>query len=110
MVRGEQMFRLRGAVSMQERMHRLGQYYTVSWKNDRPDEGAMRVVMDYQQAATGSKTLHMHRDLPAGKSSGRVEFKVAGEAYRVGGRVLAWRVKLLRGGTVVDEKHSYLWR
>ncbi|MBT8036756.1 MAG: hypothetical protein KJO21_04345 [Verrucomicrobiae bacterium] len=110
MVRGEQMYRLRGAITMEERQHRLGQYYTVNWKNDHMGQGEMKVVMDYQQAATGSKVLRMSRDLPADKVSGRVEFHVTGESYRAGGRVLAWRIRLLRGDQVVEEKRSYLWR
>ncbi len=96
---------------MEERRQRLGQYYTVRWKNDQPELGGrLKVVMDYQQSATGSKVLQMHRDLPSGETSGKVEFKVSGEAYRVGGRVLAWRIRLMRGRKVLAEKHSYLWR
>ena len=110
MVRGEQMYRLRGAVTLEERQRRLGQYYTVSWKNDQAAQGPMTVVMDYQQAATGSQVLRMSRDLPAGQTSGRVEFQVTGESYRIGGRVLAWRIRLLRADEIVAEKRSYLWR
>jgi hypothetical protein len=110
MVRGEQLYRLRGAVTMEELQHRLGQYYTVSWKNDHMAQGGMKVVMDYQQAATGSKVLRMSRDLPVDESSGRIEFQVTGESYRIGGRVLAWRIRLQRGDQVVAEKRSYLWR
>lgn len=109
MVRGEQMYRLRGAVSLEEREARFGQYYTVAWKNDVA-AGSTRIVMDYQQTATGSKTLRMSRDLPAGQASGRVEFKVTGESYRTGGRVLAWRIRMVRAGKVIAEKRSYLWR
>lgn len=110
MVRGEQMYRLRGAVTLEERQRRLGQYYTVSWKNDQAAQGPMTVVMDYQQAATGSQVLRMSRDLPAGQTSGSVEFQVTGESYRIGGRVLAWRIRLLRADEIVAEKRSYLWR
>ncbi len=110
MVRGEQMYRLRGAVTLEERRHRLGQYYTVSWKNEQMAQGPMKVVMDYQQAATGSRVLRMSRELPADRASGRVEFQVTGESYRIGGRVLAWRIRLLRGDELVAEKRSYLWR
>ncbi len=110
MVRGEQAYRLRGAVTMEERKSRLGQYYTVSWKNDRPSGGPMKVVMDYQQATSGSDVHQMKRDLPSGESEGRVEFKVIGNPYLVGGRVLAWRIRLLRDGEIIADKRSYLWR
>lgn len=108
MVRGEQLYRLKGAVTLEERKERLGNYYTVTWRA----MGAQptRLVMDYQQAATGSKVLRMSRDLPLKKSGGKVEFKVTGDAYNHGGRVLAWRIRLLRGDHVLAEKRSYLWR
>lgn len=110
MVRGEQMYRLRGAVTMEERKARLGQYFTVHWKNDQSGSQPLKVVMDYYQAATGSRLKQMSRELPAGQTEGRIEFRVAGEDYRVGGRVLAWRVRLLRAGKVIAEQHSYLWK
>ena len=110
MVRGEQAYRLRGAVTMEERKSRLGQYYTVSWKDESRSGGPMKVVMDYQQATTGSSVHQMKRDLPSGELAGRVEFEITGNAYLEGGRVLAWRIRLLREGEIIAEKRSYLWR
>jgi len=112
MARGEQQYRLRGAVTMEERVSRLGHYYSVSWKNPQADVGRedLKLVMDYQQTATASKVLRMSRDLPDDVESGKMEFQIADEAYRVGGRVLAWRVQLLRGGRMIGEKQSYLWK
>lgn len=110
MVRGEQMNRLRGAVSIEEQRKRLGQYYTVSWQNTGNHPGPLKIVMEYQQAATGSKILKMSRDLPANEISGVAEFAVNGDAYLKGGRILAWRISMLSGNKVVAEKHSYLWK
>ena len=110
MLRGEQMYYLRGAVSYQERRERLGQYYTVNWENDGKYAEPLKIVMDYQQAATGSEVLSMSKDLPAGERNGVVEFSVAGESYRTRGRVLAWRVQMFSAGKVVAEKRSYLWK
>ena len=110
MTRGEQMYRLRGAVTMEERVSRLGHYYTVDWKNDQEGVGNLKVVMDYQQAATASKVLRMSREIAENEGSGKVEFLVTGEAYRVGGQVLAWRVQLFSDSRVIAEKHSYLWK
>lgn len=108
MVRGEQMYRLKGAVTLEERKERLGDYYTVTWAalGAQPT----RVVMDFQQAATGAKVIRMSQDLPAAASEGKVEFQVTGDAYHQGGRVLSWRIRLLQGETVLAEKRSYLWR
>lgn len=110
MARGDQLYRLRGAVTLEEREARLGHYYTVAWRNDQPGTGDLKVVMDYQQAATASKTLRMSHKVSGEEESGKVEFKIAGEDYRVGGTVLAWRVRLMRGERVIAEDNSYLWR
>ena len=108
MVRGEQMYRLKGAVTLEERRERLGDYYTVTWKaiKTRPT----RVVMDYQQAATGAKVLQQSVDLTEGSTGGKVEFAVIGSDYNNGGRVLAWRIRLMQGSSTIAEKRSYLWR
>ena len=110
MVRGKQMHRMRGAVTIEERSQRLGQYYSVSWKNDGSTTGPLKIVMDYQQSATGAKVLTMSKDLPAGEAAGRVEFIVSGESYRTNGRVLAWRIRMMSGSEVISEKRSYMWR
>ena len=110
MVRGEQMYRMRGAVSREERSHRLGQYYSVRWKKDSNAGAAVKIVMDYQQAATGSKVLSMWQELPAAETNGLTEFSVSGESYRTGGRVLAWRIRMISGDSVLSEKRSYMWK
>jgi len=110
MVRGEQMHRMHGAVTFEERSQRLGQYYSVSWKNDGSTTVPLKIVMDYQQSATGAKVLTMSKDLPGGEEAGRVEFIVSGESYRTNGRVLAWRIRMMSGSKVISEKRSYMWR
>ena len=108
MVRGEQMYRLKGAVTLEERKERLGDYYTVTWKaiKSRPT----RVVMDYQQAATGAKILQQSHNIAPGATGGKVEFSVIGSDYNNGGRVLSWRIRLMQGDSTIAEKRSYLWR
>lgn len=110
MARGEQLYRLRGAVTMEERKSRLGHYYSVDWTNDQVGGDDLKVVMDYQQATTASKVLRMSRDVSGSEASGKVEFHITGEVYRAGGRVLAWRVQLLRGNEVLAEQRSYMWK
>jgi hypothetical protein len=112
MARGEQMYRLRGAVTMVERRSRLGHYYSVDWKKGATtgNTADLSVEMDYLQSATASKVLHMSCKLPKDAVSGKVEFQVTGESYRVGGQVLAWRIRLMQGDRVLAEKRSYLWK
>lgn len=110
MVRGEQLYRLRGAVTTAERTNRLGHYYTVYWNNLGSGEGDAKIIFDYQQATTASKVLTRSLALPTGLDSGSVEFRITGEAYQQGGRVLAWRARLIQNGKVIAVKRSYLWR
>ena len=110
MIRGEQQYRLKGAVTNTERQSRLGQYYTVRWQSVDRATSSLRIVMDYEQAATGAKKLQMIQELPANEDSGTIEFQITGENYRKNGRVLSWRVRLMDGSQIIDEKRSYLWR
>ena len=109
MVRAEELKRFYGAVTMEEREQRLGDYYTVSWSGPAGQEAqSVRVVFEYRQAATGAKVLKMEEERP-GTARGQVEFTVTGETFQEGGRVLAWRIWLYRGGELVDTERSYLW-
>lgn len=107
MARMEKHRRLLGAVSLEQRRERLGQYYTVLW-NDAAAGTPVTVTFEYQQG--GSRVKRMTRDFPADAVEGRAEFGVTGDDYFENGRVLAWRVTLERGGTEVASRHSYLWQ
>ena len=109
-VRGEELKRLHGAVTPEERRNRLGHYYSMRWDGPAGRESEpVRMVFEYRQAVTGSKVLHMEQTLP-GAARGTAEFHVNGPAYQKGGRVLSWRVRMYRGGDLVDTKRSYMWR
>lgn len=110
MIRAEKNRALYGAVSMEERKQRLGQYYTVLW-NDPPGagNGEVEVVFEFQQGGSGSKIKKRSHRFPAGDHSGKAVFSVIGDDYFKGGKVLTWKVSLLRGGRVLATKQSYLW-
>lgn len=109
MVRGEQLRLLHGSVGINERAQRLGQYYTVLW-HDATGSGPVEVIFEYQQGGTASRVKRFAQRFPAGETSGKVEFSVIGDDYHQGGRVLAWRCKLLRDGRELASRHSYLWQ
>jgi len=109
MVRGEIQQRMYGAVSDSERRDRLGQYYTVQWWDQSEVGSPAELVFDYQQAATGSEVKREVRGFDAEATSGQAEFRFVGEEFRKDGRVLAWRVALMRGGYELASKQSYLW-
>lgn len=111
MVRMEKGRLLRGAVSMEERRQRLGQYYTLIWNDPNgAGTGEVEVVFEYQQGATASQVKRMTRTFPATDTHGTADFSVIGDDYFKGGKVLAWKAIVSRGGRELESRQSYLWR
>jgi hypothetical protein len=111
MVRMEKSRRLRGAVSMEERRQRLGQYYTILWSDPAgAGQGKVEVVFQYQQGASASRVKRMSKEFPASDAEGIVEFAVVGDDYFKGGKVLAWKATVSRGGRELAAQRSYLWQ
>ncbi|MFN9408922.1 MAG: hypothetical protein ACK6AY_06340 [Akkermansiaceae bacterium] len=107
MLRHERIRRFHGAVSMEERRQKLGQYYTILWQ---ADAGAKKeVLFEYQQAKSGSLIKTMKLQLDASASSGKEEFTVIGDNYFDNGRVMTWKVSLIVDGQTISSKQSYLW-
>jgi hypothetical protein len=50
------------------------------------------------------------RKFDANATEGKAEFRIVGDDYVKGGRVLAWRISLVRGGKEISHRHSYLWQ
>lgn len=111
MVQNEKLRRLHGAVSIEERKQRLGQYYAVLWNAVAAAENAKEkeIVFRYQQGASGSRIKEMRRTLPTGSPSGKEEFSIIGDNYLKNGRVLAWKIDLTANGKTIASKQSYLW-
>ena len=113
MVRGEVQRYLHGAVTVEERSQKIGQYYHVTWKQS--DQltaglaGKTEVVFEYLQAASGSmvKRIVQRAQSPAHADA---YFTIAGKDYAKNGRVLAWRVSVHNNGEALGSKQSYLWR
>ena len=106
-IRGEMNKRLHGAVTLEEREARKGQYYDISW-NGLSGLGAVRVVFEYRQVIGGADVRKIEKTMPSSRE-GKLEVRVTGDAYQKGGRVLAWRVTLFDGVKSVAQKQSYLW-
>lgn len=105
MILHEKNSRLYGAVTLQEREERLGQYITVLW-HAKPSSGR-EILFRYRQG--GSRIKEMRRALPAEAASGSEEFNVIGKDYLHNGRILAWKLDLLSNGVTKASKQSYLW-
>ncbi len=109
MVQNEKLRRLHGAVSVEERKQRLGQYYTILW-NDPKTVGIRReIVFRYQQGGSGSRIKEMRRTLSPEAFEGKEEFTVIGDEYFENGRVLAWKIDFTANGETIASKQSYLW-
>ncbi|MES2924103.1 MAG: hypothetical protein V4819_21305 [Verrucomicrobiota bacterium] len=111
MVKMEKGRRLLGAVSMEERRGKLGQYYTLLWNDPAGvGQGEVEVMLQYQQGATASRVKRMVRSFPASDSQGSAEFAIIGDDYFKGGKVLAWKATLRRGKREIASRQSYLWQ
>lgn len=110
MLRGEKSRLLHGAVSMAERRDRLGQYYTILWSDaDGAGSGPVEVRFEYRQGASGSRIKTRSETFSPETSSGKAVFSIIGDDYFKRGKVISWKVTLLRGGNVLSTKHSYMW-
>ena len=107
MVQNEKLRRLYGAVSMEERKARLGQYYTVLWSD--PDTAGLKREIRFQYRQGGSRIKTMTRSLSACQSTGKEEFSIIGDDYFKNGRVLAWKIDFTAEGGTIASKQSYLW-
>jgi hypothetical protein len=110
MVRMEKLRRLHGALTAAERNDRLGHYYTMHWSDPAgAGKGEIEIVFEYQQGSTASQVKRQWQRFASSDRSGKAEFRVTGDDYLKGGRVLAWKATLKRGGREIESHHSYLW-
>jgi hypothetical protein len=112
MVRMEKLRRLHGALTAAERNDRLGHYYTMHWSDPAgagKGKGEIEIVFEYQQGSTASQVKRQWQRFASSDRSGKAEFRVTGNDYLKGGRVLAWKATLKRGGREIASHHSYLW-
>lgn len=111
MVRMEKQRHLHGAVSMEERRQRLGQYYSLVWQDSKGvGTDKVKLTFRYQQGATASKIKEIVKYANAEEASGTVEIAVIGDDFSKNGKVLAWKATVERGGCLVAARQSYLWK
>jgi hypothetical protein len=103
----ERNYRLFGAVTKLDQHQRFGNYFDFFWRAQRPADLTAR--LEYRQ-----EKLHGHvqaQEVSCGHVQGshKTSFRVIGDDYFDGGRVLAWRCVLIENGRIVAQTRSYLW-
>ncbi len=103
----ERQYRLYGAVTKLDQHQRFGNYFDFFWRARRPAD--LTVRLEYRQ-----ENLHAHvqaQEISYQNVHGnhKTEFKVVGDDYFDGGRVIAWRCLLVENGKIVAENRSFLW-
>ncbi len=97
-----------GAVSKKEIVDRFGHYYAFFWKaSDRT--GPVTVRFEYLQAKSGLSKRVQEQVVEDIHRSNISKFQVTGHEYQKSGRVIAWRVSILRGKEVLVSQQSALW-
>jgi hypothetical protein len=103
----ERQYRLFGAVTKFDQHQRFGNYFDFFWRAKEPAN--LTVRLEYRQ-----EKLHAHvqaQEISYSNIRGnhKTEFRVIGDDYFDGGRVIAWRCLLMREGRIVAEERSFLW-
>ncbi len=104
----ERQYYLHGAVTKAQIMDRFGHYYTVFWKAD-DRTGPVTVRFEYQQALSGLSKRVQEQIVDDIHRNNISKFQVTGEEYRKSGRVISWRVSVLRGKEELVSQQSALW-
>jgi hypothetical protein len=97
-----------GAVTKKEIVDRFGHYYAFFWKAD-DRTGPVTVKFEYQQALSGLNKRTQLLVVDNIRRSNISKFQVISTEYQKRGRVIAWRVSVLRGKEELVSQQSALW-
>ena len=103
----ERQYRLFGAVTNLDRHQRFGDYFDFFWRARRPANLIVR--LEYRQEKLHAHVQAQEVSYPDVHGNQKTEFKVVGDDYFDGGRVIAWRCLLVANGRIVAERRSALW-
>jgi hypothetical protein len=103
----ERQYRLFGAVTKVDQRQRFGNYFDFFWRVKHSADVTVR--LEYRQEKLHSHVQAQEIGYSDVHGNQRTEFKVVGDDYLDGGRVLAWRCLLISDGRIVAEDRSFLW-
>lgn len=108
MLRFERQHLLHGAVTLEEKRDRYGNYFTFFWNGD-PRGGPVTLRFEYRQSRTGERVFRHEQVLRDVRWRNLTSIRVTGEAYQRYGHVIAWRATLIQGECVIGVQRSFLW-
>ena len=103
----ERQYRLFGAVTKLDQHQRFGNYFDFFWRAKRPAD--LKVRLEYRQEKLHALVQGQEISYANIHGNHKTEFKVVGDDYFDGGRVIAWRCLLIENGKIVAENRSFLW-
>lgn len=103
----ERQYRLFGAVTKLDQHQRFGNYFDFFWRVKEPTDVTVR--LEYRQEKLHAHVQAQEIGYANVRGNQKTEFKVVGDDYFDGGRVIAWRCLLINGGRIVAENRSFLW-
>jgi len=103
----ERQYRLYGAVTKFDQHQRFGNYLDFFWRTKRPAD--LTVRLEYRQEKTHAHVQAQQISYNNVRGNHKTEFKVVGDDYFDGGRVIAWRCLLIENDKIVAEDRSFLW-
>ncbi len=103
----ERQYRLFGAVTKLDQRQRFGNYFDFFWRVKQPADVTVR--LEYRQEKLHAHVQAQEVSYSDVRGNQKTEFRVIGDDYFDGGRVIAWRCLLVNGGKIVAENRSFLW-
>ena len=100
---------LHGALTSEEVTNRMGNYYTFFW-SVADSSSPVTLRFEYRQAKSGSEVRVVEKTIDQPRASNITEFQITGPAFTEYGKVLAWRLLVVRGQQTLATRESYLWQ
>jgi hypothetical protein len=94
-------------VTRLDQHQRFGNYFDFFWRIKRSADVTVR--LEYRQEKLHAHVQAQELAYQDVRGSQKTEFRVVGDDYFDGGRVIAWRCLLITGGKIVAENRSFLW-
>lgn len=99
---------LHGAISVEERQARQGNYFTIFWKAEDRSQ-PVTIVLEYRQKNTGHTVKKVTQEVTDIDRNNTTKFSFIGEDYVTNGPVTSWRASVVRGKETLVDYKSYLW-